>query len=106
MWNLNQRAGAVAGFRIAAAGATMREIDEDLNSLLDDLVSLLAANAGDKADPAGVVFVRGIIKTLRWWQTVICFPELQKLLQGQTYLHKASFVVRRWLEPPQKDWPD
>ena len=35
--NLNQNAGAIAGFRIAAAGAAVRQIDQYLNSLLDNL---------------------------------------------------------------------
>ncbi len=40
--NLNQNAGAVAGFRIAAAGAAMRQVDQDLQALDDDVVRLLA----------------------------------------------------------------
>ena len=35
--NLNQQAGAVAGFGIATARAAMGQIDQDLNALLDDL---------------------------------------------------------------------
>ena len=57
--NLDQNAGAIAGFRIAAAGAAMRQVEQNLNSLADDVVTFLAADAGDEADPAGVVLVRG-----------------------------------------------
>ena len=31
--NLNQDAGAVAGFRIAAASAAVRQVDQDLDAL-------------------------------------------------------------------------
>jgi hypothetical protein len=64
VWDLNQNASAVAGFRIAAASAAVREIDEDLNSLLDDVVAFFAANASDKSNAASVVFVRRVIKSL------------------------------------------
>src|SRR5437899_960055 len=75
--NLNQDAGAVASFGIAAAGAAMREIYQDLDSLLDDLMALLTANAGYKTHSASVVLVRRVIETLRRRQTVFCFPKLQ-----------------------------
>jgi hypothetical protein len=56
----------------------MRQIDEDLNALLNDLVTFLATNAGDEAHTASIVLVRGIIKTLRRRQAVLCLPKLQK----------------------------
>ena len=64
MRDLNQDAGAVASFRIASACATVRQVYEDLNSLLDDLVAFFSTNARDKADSAGIVLVRRIIETL------------------------------------------
>ena len=70
MWNLDEDAGAVAGFWIAAAGAAMRQVQQHLNSLADDVVTFMAANAGDKADAAGVVLVRGIVETLRGGQAI------------------------------------
>ncbi len=39
--DLDQDARAVAGLRIAAARAAMRQVDEDLQSLGDDVVRLL-----------------------------------------------------------------
>ena len=81
--NLNQQAGAVAGLRIATAGAAMGQVDQDLNALLNDLVALLAANAGDKPHAAGVVLMRRVIKTLRRRQAVICLPALQKQSPGK-----------------------
>ena len=41
VWDLDQDARAVAGFRIAAASAAMREVDEDLQALGDDVVRLV-----------------------------------------------------------------
>jgi len=45
--NLDEDAGAVAGLRIAARCAAMGEVDEDLETFADNLVALLAANAGN-----------------------------------------------------------
>jgi len=63
--NLNQHACAIAGFRVAAAGAAVRQVDQNLNSLLNDLMTLIAANAGYEPDTAGIVLVRRVVKTLR-----------------------------------------
>ncbi len=63
--DLNQDAGAVAGFRIAAAGAAVRQIDQDLDALADDFVRFLPIEIDHKTHPAGVVFVAGIVKPLR-----------------------------------------
>ena len=62
--NLDQDAGAVAGFRIAAAGAAMRQVDQDLQSLEDDVVRLLALDVDHETDAAGVVLVAGVVETL------------------------------------------
>src|SRR5260370_33294767 len=49
VWNLNQDAGAVASFRIAATRAAMGEVDQDLNALQHNVVRFLAINAGNKS---------------------------------------------------------
>jgi hypothetical protein len=77
VWNLNQDAGAVTGLWIAAACAAVREIHQDLNSLLDNLMALLTPNAGNKTHSASVVLVRRVVKTLSRRQTVLCLPKLQ-----------------------------
>ena len=59
--NLNQDARAIAGFRIAAAGAAMRQVDQDLQPLRDDLVRLLALDVDHEANTAGVVLVARIV---------------------------------------------
>ena len=61
--NLHQNAGAVAGERIAAAGAAVSEIDENFQALTDDLVAFLAANVHDETHSAGVVLIRRVVQT-------------------------------------------
>ena len=64
--DLDQDAGAIASFRIAAAGAAVREIDQDLQPFENNLVRLLALGVDHKADTAGVVLVSGVVQTLRF----------------------------------------
>src|SRR5207253_706693 len=92
--DLNQQAGAVTSLRIAATGAAVGEIDKDLNSLLNDLMAFLAANACHKTDATGVVLVRRVVKTLRRRQTVVCLPVLQNVSFGEN--RRWSSVARRW----------
>ena len=61
VWNLNQNAGAVAGLGIATAGPAVGEVNENLNSLLDDVVALVAADAGHESHTACIVLERWII---------------------------------------------
>ncbi len=63
--DLDEDACAIAGFGIAAAGAAVGEVDEDLDALLDDVVGFMAFDAGDEADTAGVVFKGGVVESLR-----------------------------------------
>ena len=62
--NLNQDSGAVARFRIASARAAMSQVDEDLQSLDDDVMRLLALNIDHEADATGIVLVSWIVETL------------------------------------------
>ena len=59
--DLDQDAGAVAGFRIAAAGAAVGQVDQDLDALDDDVVRLLTLDVGDEADSAGIVLMPGVV---------------------------------------------
>jgi hypothetical protein len=70
MRNLNENAGAIARLRIAPASATVCEVEQHLDSLADNLVTFLPADAGDEPDPTGIVLLRGIVQTLRRRQTV------------------------------------
>src|SRR5208337_4904281 len=62
MGNLDQHAGAIAGFRIAAASPAVGQIDEDLDAFGDDIVGPLAVNIHDEADAAGVVLQAGVVQ--------------------------------------------
>jgi hypothetical protein len=64
MRDLNQDTGAVAGFRVATASAAMRQANEDLDSLLDNFMAFVAADARNKAHPARVVLACGIVQPL------------------------------------------
>ena len=64
MRDLDQDSGAVARFRVASARAPMSQVDEDLQSLFNDVVRLLALNINDKPDATGIVFVAWIVETL------------------------------------------
>ena len=62
--DLNQNARPVAGFRIAPACAAVRQVDEDLNPLLDNVVRFLSLDVGHETNAAGIVFMAGMIETL------------------------------------------
>ena len=62
--HLQQDAGAVAGVRLAAAGAPVEQVDEDLQRLLDDRVRGASLDVHDEADAAGVVLVGGVVQAL------------------------------------------
>ena len=62
--NLDQHARAVAGFRIASASAAMRQIDQDLDAFLHDLVRLVAIQIHHEAHAAGVVLMTWVIESL------------------------------------------
>jgi hypothetical protein len=64
--HLHEDAGAVAGVDLAAAGAAMVEVLEDLDALLDDGVRFLALDVHDEADAAGVMLELRVIEALLW----------------------------------------
>src|SRR5216683_4133497 len=64
VWDLEENARAIAGFRIASAGPAMRQVEQHLDSLAYDVVTFVAADAGHESDPAGVVLLRRMVQTL------------------------------------------
>src|SRR6185312_2113939 len=99
--NLNQHARTVASLRIATAGSAVGQIDQDLNALLDNLMTFLAAHASYEPDAAGVMLVGRVIKTLRRRQTVDGLPLLQRDLQKGVTGERAMqpvyiFVTAVW----------
>ena len=69
MRNLDENAGAVAGFRVATAGSAVGQVDEDLDTFDDDVVRFVALDVGDEADPTGIVLMMRVIETLSGWQS-------------------------------------
>ena len=63
--DLDEDAGAVTGVGVAAGGAAVGQVDEDLDSLEDDLVGLAALDVDDEADAAGVALGARVVETLR-----------------------------------------
>ena len=63
--HLHQDAGAVAGVLLAAAGAAVLEVQQDLEPVLDDARGLAPLEIDHEADAAGVVLVSGVVKSLR-----------------------------------------
>ena len=59
-----QHAGAVAGVDLAAAGAAVVEVLQDLDGLLEDLVRLASLDVDDEADAAGVVLELRVVESL------------------------------------------
>src|SRR4029453_11220781 len=55
--HLDEDACAVAGIDLAAAGAAVLQVLEGDDAVADDLVRLLAVEADDEADAAGVMLV-------------------------------------------------
>ena len=62
--DLDEQAGAVAGFRVTTAGAAVGEIDENLDAFSNDVVGFVAVDVDDEADTAGVALVHRAIETL------------------------------------------
>ena len=66
--HLEQDARPVARAGVAALGAAVKEVVEDLECLADDVVRLDALDVGDEADPATVLFKSRIVETLFRWK--------------------------------------
>ena len=62
--HLQEHAGAVAGIGLAAGGATMVEVFENLDRLAQDLVRRAALHVHDEADAAGVVLKPRVVEAL------------------------------------------
>jgi hypothetical protein len=65
MWNLEQNAGAIAGFSVASAGPAVRQVEQDRYSLGYNFVAFLPTDIGYKANSAGIVLLRGMVQALR-----------------------------------------
>jgi hypothetical protein len=63
--NLDQDSRAVAHQWIGTDGATMVEVLENLQALLDDRMRSAAFDVGNETDPAGVVFKARVVEAMR-----------------------------------------
>src|SRR4029077_5794474 len=73
MWDLEQNAGAIARLRIASAGSAVRQVEQHLDSLAYDFVTLVAANIGHESDPAGIVLLRRMVEALSGGRAIRIF---------------------------------
>ena len=64
MRRLQQDARAVAGVFLAAAGAAVLQVEEDLDRFLHQVVRLAALEVDDEADAAGIVFELRVVQAL------------------------------------------
>ena len=64
MRNLNENACAVPGLRVAAASAPVRQVDQNLNALQDNIVRPVAIDIRHETQAAGIVFLTGVIEPL------------------------------------------
>src|SRR5258708_40465 len=64
MRDLDQHTSSIASLRIAPASTAVRQVDEHLDSLADNLVTLMPRNTRDESDPTSVVLMRRIVQTL------------------------------------------
>jgi len=62
--NLDQDAGTVTLQRIGTDSTAVIEIFQDQQTLLDDAMTFLALEVGNKAHAASVVLVSGVVQTL------------------------------------------
>ena len=81
-----QHAGAVAGVRLAAAGAAVVHLRQHVGGLLHQPVAALAAHMGDEADPAGVVLVGRVV------ETDLAGPELHAASPRSTFSSSSAGI--------------
>ncbi len=62
--DLDQHAGAVAGIGVAAQGAAVVEVGQHLQGVVEQPARTAAVHVDDEADPARVVFMRGVVQAL------------------------------------------
>ena len=70
--HLDENARAVAGQRVGADRAAMRQVLENLQTLVDDPVALAVLDVHDAADPARIVFVARVVEPLLPGQPFVC----------------------------------
>ena len=64
MRDLDQNASAIAGLRVRTRSAAMSQVDQHLETLANDLLALLASNAGNQAHAASIMLILWPVQTL------------------------------------------
>jgi predicted mannosyl-3-phosphoglycerate phosphatase (HAD superfamily) len=64
VWYLQKNSRAIAGISFTPAGATMFQIREHLDRLLQNSSGLATLDIDDKAQAARIMFVSRVVKTL------------------------------------------
>ena len=89
---------------IATGCAAVGEVDQHLKTLADNLVALLAANAGDQAHAAGIVLIPWMIEPLRLRNAEMCRVSMAAFsltvsVQIAVFVLKDTTAVRfQWSE--------
>ncbi len=101
--NLDEDARAVAGVRLATAGTTMEQVDQDRERTTHDRVRTPPFDVHDESDAAGVVLVAGVVQTLsgrrswRGWST-LGFRHLRPLCENSCTIRTGKDTISH----PQK----
>ena len=66
MGHLEEDARAIPGVLFATASPAMVQVDKDIQGLADDLVGLLAFDVHEEPDPAGIMLMLRVVKSLLW----------------------------------------
>ena len=98
--HLHEDAGPVSGQGIAAAGTPVRQVLEDLEPLLDDVVGAHALHLGDESDAAGVVLRAASVESIALGRRARLAARRHGLdLAGRLFvrLHVLPRLSRPWI---------
>ena len=95
--HLHQHARTVAGVGLAADGATVVEVAQRGQTVLDDLVAGRARQGGDERDTAGVVLVARVVQALR--------GRLGREMHRNPSASSVDVVTERRSAPLGRRWP-
>src|SRR4051812_28036615 len=70
MRHLDQNARSVSRIRVRTRGAAMRQVDQNLETLADDLLALLTPDAGNQAHATGIMLILWPVQALRFRNAV------------------------------------
>ena len=89
--DLDHYARAIAGFRIAAAGSAVGQVEQNLDALDDDVVRFVPFDIGYEADTAGVALILRMVKSL-----CVREPRSERGIRHKKWLSRRHRKVVRW----------